>query len=133
MKTINDYIKESNTSETIENYKDKLNTKKLGNHISGAKMQMNIDDIFKKFNISHLLGSFLRQGIQNGFITVEEDNKMRKFGISKENIGNIINPEILNAEQLDRLIKAIEKRGIKFKYDTNKEWKQAGLEDPEEA
>ena len=132
MKTINDYIKES-TSESIDNYKDKFNTKKLSSHISGAKMQMKIDDIFKKFNIPHLLGTFLRQGIQNGFITFEVDNKTRKFGISKENIGNIIDPETLNAEQLDRLIEAIEDIGIKFKYNTNKEWKKAGLEDPEEA
>ena len=70
--------------------------------------------------------------MKNGFITQLEDGKRVKYGISKENISDIVDPEYCNAEQLKRLIDKYESKGVKWKYETNEEWKKAGLKDPTE-
>ena len=64
----------------------------------------------------------------------------RKYGISRENINVFCDMElsdkesgeVVNAEMLERIINKLEADGVKFKYETNEEWKKAGLSDPYE-
>lgn len=71
-------------------------------------------------------------GIQQGFISIEGDD--HKYGISKENIQKVINDiderKQLNGEMIQRYIDMVEENGIKFKYQTDDEWKKAGYTDP---
>ena len=81
----------------------------------------------------------IKEAMKYGYLRQEEDGKMVKYGISRENINQIFcddfdgdgcNTEPINAEMLDRLINKFEADGVKFKYETNDEWKKAGLKDP---
>lgn len=71
-------------------------------------------------------------GMKNGFVSQREDGKLVKYGISKENIWDVVDPEDCNAEMLQRLINKYEADGIKWKYETNEGWKKDGLKDPME-
>ena len=80
------------------------------------------------------MAEIIKDGIQNGYMT-QEDPKTgedRKYGISRENIRKLFCDEKeLTAEMLDNLIDAIEiEDKIKFKYETDAEWKADGYEDP---
>ena len=71
----------------------------------------------------------LKRGIENGFIIDVEDKT--KYGISKENIYNLKGwdfPKELLKKTVDKLIKD----GVKFKFETDEEWKKAGYKDPNE-
>ena len=74
----------------------------------------------------------LKTAIINGYMEDDSDGKVRRYGISKENIMSIeLDPETINAEMLERFIDTLETDGIKFKYQTDAEWKKAGYEDPQ--
>ena len=90
-----------------------------------------IDDNFKKI---------IQEAIKNGCIQlIDEKNK---YGFSEENIDVLLdswnnnnkpNDQIEEHEfhkYIDYLIKT---EGYTWKYKTNKEWQQAGLDDPSEA
>lgn len=93
----------------------------------GADIEM-VDDVTK---------NQIRNAMKTGFIAQREDGKTVKYGISRENIGDIFcdeeyNENPINAEMLERIISKFETDGIKFKYETNEDWKKAGLKDPAE-
>jgi hypothetical protein len=90
--------------------------------------------------------------IKRGYIMspqVDADGKplknpdKRKYGISKENIHSIFctdeyhegsddAPDVINKEMLDRFINQLEADNVKFKFETDDEWKKAGYTDPME-
>ena len=78
----------------------------------------------------------IKKAMKNGFMdNGPGSSDKRKYGISRENIHLIFcDPEMstdpINREMLDRLINKFEADGIKFKYETDAEWKKAGLSDP---
>ena len=92
--------------------------------------------------VSEEVKSMIKQAMKRGYIMNDEKDSSgklidkRKYGISRENI-NIFcdsesSEEAINAEMLERLINKFEADGIKFKYETNEDWKKAGLSDPYE-
>lgn len=83
--------------------------------------------------ISDKAKTYISNGIQRGYIKIKESKI--KYGISKENINGVFcDPEVfteaINAEMLERLINKLEADGITFKFKTNKEFLDAGYEDP---
>lgn len=82
------------------------------------------------------LKNTIKKAIKNGFMTNGPDSSdKRKYGISRENAPLIFcDPEMTenacNREMFDRYINKLEADGIKFKYETDAEWKKAGLVDP---
>jgi hypothetical protein len=85
--------------------------------------------------ISDKLKKTITNAVKNGYISQNEDGRVVKYGISKENAPLIFcDPEMsedpINREMLDRFLNKLEADGIVFKYDTNAGWKKAGLKDP---
>ena len=82
------------------------------------------------------LKNTIKKAMRNGFMTNGPDSSdKRKYGISKENAPLVFcDPEMTenacNREMFDRYINKLEADGLKFKYDTDAEWKEAGLADP---
>ena len=82
------------------------------------------------------LKNTIKKAIKNGFMTNGPDSSdKRKYGISKENAPLVFcDPEMTenacNREMFDRYINKLEADGLKFKYETDAEWKDAGLVDP---
>ena len=82
------------------------------------------------------LKNTIKKAIKNGFMTNGPDSSdKRKYGISRENAPLIFcDPEMTenacNREMFDRYINKLEADGIKFKYETDAEWKKDGLVDP---
>lgn len=82
------------------------------------------------------LKNTIKKAMRNGFMTNGPDSSdKRKYGISKENAPLVFcDPEMTenacNREMFDRYINKLEADGLKFKYDTDAEWKEAGLVDP---
>ena len=78
----------------------------------------------------------IKKAMRNGFMTNGPDSSdKRKYGISKENAPLVFcDPEMTenacNREMFDRYINKLEADGLKFKYETDAEWKDAGLVDP---
>ena len=76
------------------------------------------------------------QGITRGYMNPLENGKVVKYGISKENILAVMtDPDIfqdskINAEMAQRLLDKWEEDGVKFKFKTDKEWKDRGYLDP---
>ena len=87
--------------------------------------------------ISEEMKTQIKKAMRNGYMTNEGTSDKRKYGISRENIHQVFcdpdmmqDGEAVNREMLDRYINKLEADGIKFKYETNAEWKKAGLSDP---
>ena len=82
------------------------------------------------------LKNTIKKAMRNGFMTNGPDSSdKRKYGISKENAPLVFcDPEMTenacNREMFDRYINKLEADGLKFKYETDDEWKAAGLVDP---
>ena len=82
------------------------------------------------------LKNTIKKAIRNGFMTNGPDSSdKRKYGISKENAPLVFcDPEMTenacNREMFDRYINKLEADGLKFKYETDDEWRDAGLVDP---
>ena len=82
------------------------------------------------------LKNTIKKAMRNGFMTNGPDSSdKRKYGISKENAPLVFcDPEMTenacNREMFDRYINKLEADGLKFKYETDDEWKGAGLVDP---
>ena len=78
----------------------------------------------------------IKKAMRNGFMTNGPDSPdKRKYGISRENAPLVFcDPEMTenacNREMFDRYINKLEADGLKFKYETDDEWKDAGLVDP---
>lgn len=87
--------------------------------------------------ISEEIKAQIKKGMRNGYMTNEGSSDKRKYGISRENIHKVFcdpdmmqDGEAINREMLDRYINKLEADGIKFKYETDAEWKKAGFSDP---
>ena len=75
----------------------------------------------------------IKTAMRQGYLSQNENGKRVRYGISRQNIaGPVIAGGEVNAEMLERLIAKFEADGIKFKYETDEEWKKAGLKDPME-
>ena len=78
----------------------------------------------------------IKKAMRNGFMTNGPDSSdKRKYGISRENAPLVFcDPEMTenacNREMFDRYINKLEADGLKFKYETDDEWRDAGLVDP---
>ena len=82
------------------------------------------------------LKTTIKKAMKSGFMTNGPDSSdKRKYGISRENAHLVFcDPEMtenpINREMLDRFINKMEADGITFKYETDDEWRKAGLTDP---
>lgn len=82
------------------------------------------------------LKTSIKKAMKNGFMTNgPESSDKRKYGISRENAHLIFcDPEMtedpINREMFDRFVNKMEADGITFKYETDDEWRKAGLSDP---
>ena len=78
----------------------------------------------------------IKKAMRNGFMTNGPDSSdKRKYGISRENAPLVFcDPEMTenacNREMFDRYINKLEADGLKFKYESDAEWKKAGIVDP---
>ena len=96
--------------------------------------------------VSEEIKQQIKNAMKRGYMMNDErDSKgnlidKRKYGISRENINVFCDielsdkesGEVVNAEMLERIINKLEADGVKFKYETDAEWKKAGLSDPYE-
>ena len=96
--------------------------------------------------VSEEIKQQIKNAMKRGYMMNDErDSKgnlidKRKYGISRENINVFCDMElsdkesgeVVNAEMLERIINKLEADGVKFKYETDAEWKKAGLSDPYE-
>ena len=90
---------------------------------------INEANIAQMLNLTPTMYRAIEIGIKKGFILfVDEKGKRHELGVSKENLQNIVE---LEPENLNKVIKLLEKSGVQFKFETNKEWQDAGYEDPE--
>ena len=77
-----------------------------------------------------------KDGMRDGYIQIEGDDN--KYGISKENIADVIisatedDNSGLNAEMIQNYIEKLLEDGLKFKYQSDDEWKKAGYANPME-
>ena len=75
----------------------------------------------------------IEYAVKYGYIEQKEGNKTVKYGISRENLLNICDyDDRMSKEEVEKYIADLEKKGIKFKFETNDEWKKAGYKDPDE-
>jgi MoxR-like ATPase len=101
------------------------------------------DERKKRKKDSDMLTDSLKKDIKNGmtrgFLTSGDTNDKRKYGISRENITRVFANDAsfddgtgINAEMVERYVRKLEADGVKFKYETDKEFLDAGLSDPNE-
>ena len=118
--------------------KDKL--KKLAeatyNLVNGLPLSPERKRSKGKEMMDETLKNNIKKAMRNGFMTNGPDSSdKRKYGISRENAPLVFcDPEMTenacNREMFDRYINKLEADGLKFKYETDAEWKKAGLVDP---
>lgn len=79
----------------------------------------------------------IKNGMTRGFLTSGNASDKRKYGISRENIAQVFADDGsfddgtgINAEMVERYVRKLEADGVKFKYETNKDFLDAGLSDP---
>ena len=64
----------------------------------------------------------LKHMVENGWIFFGEGDKKTQYGVSEENIRDLIDPDVINAEMLDRFLAKLKADGIEFKYKKNSDW-----------
>lgn len=113
---------------------------KVFNYINDVKPQE--DERKKRKKDADMLTDNIKSAIKRamtvGYLTNDSDaSDKRKYGISRENIAKVLGDDesfedgqALNAEMVERYVRKLEADGIKFKYETNKEFLDAGLSDP---
>ena len=124
--------------DLIRTQEDKL--KKLAeatyNLVNGLPLSPERKRSKGKEMMDETLKNNIKKAMRNGFMTNGPDSSdKRKYGISRENAPLVFcDPEMTenacNREMFDRYINKLEADGIKFKYETDAEWKKAGLVDP---
>lgn len=96
--------------------------------------------------VSEEIKKQIKNAMKRGYMVNDERDSSgnlidkRKYGISRENINVFCDMElsdkesgeVVNKEMLERIINKLEADGVKFKYETNAEWKKDGLSDPYE-
>ena len=90
-----------------------------------------INQYLKESKSDILFKNVLKNAIENGYISASDENgKMHKYGISADNIFAIPLDDNISMEEFKHIIKELLDSGIKFKYQTNDEWKKCNYEDP---
>jgi len=117
MKDLNIYINENRLEDSLD--------KVSANENKAYKAALHIAD---KYKIPYNAWDCIYWGIRLGYIN---DIKGNKYGISKENIFDIVDETVANKETLERIIKDLEQNNLKFRFETNEEWKKEGYKDPE--
>ena len=130
MKSLKDFIKKffpiRKKTKVVEPDKNDVNATK------DRKEQSEIVKIPHKYNISENIWTAIYYGMKLGYLkVVDNSGNMNKYGVSRENIFNIIDPDVVDKQTLEKVIKELEDNGIKFKFETNDEWKKVRLKDPE--
>lgn len=130
MRSLKDFIKKifpiRKKTNVVEPDKNGVNTTK------NKKEQFELRKIADKYNIPENIWTAIFYGIKLGYLrVVDNSGNLNKYGVSRENIFNIIDPDVVNKQTLEKVIKELEDNGIKFKFETNDEWKKVGLKDPE--
>ena len=75
----------------------------------------------------------IKHAVKYGYIEQTEGNKTVKYGISRQNLLDLVDyDDKMSKEEVEKYIADLEKSGIKFKFETNDEWKKAGYKDPDE-
>lgn len=82
--------------------------------------------------VSEVTKNAIRKAMRQGYLEQKEgkDQHVVRYGISRENISAIIDPEECNAEMLERIITKLEADGVKFKFEKDSQWKKLGYKDP---
>ena len=82
--------------------------------------------------VSEVTKNAIRKAMRQGYLEQKEgkDEHVVRYGISRENISAVIDPEECNAEMLDRIITKLEADGVKFKFEKDSQWKKLGYKDP---
>lgn len=130
MRSLKDFIKKifpiRKKTNVVEPDKNDVNTTK------NKKEQFELRKIADKYNIPENIWTAIFYGIKLGYLrVVDNSGNLNKYGVSRENIFNIIDPDVVNKQTLEKVIKELEDNGIKFKFETNDEWKKVRLKDPE--
>lgn len=91
-----------------------------------------IKDYLFESSKSSAIADAVKQAMEKGYLSVDDPktHKVHKYGVSKQNIYDV--DMDITYEELDMLIKKYQSQGIKWKYKTDKEWQDDGLEDPNE-
>ena len=116
MKDIKHYLNQFN-----EELKYDSNGRPIVNKHSNEK------SIAHKFNISLPIASAIMSGMIKGWIGVYNDKGLVKYGISKENIYDVVE---LPHEQIDRIIQHLEKDGFEFAYEKDEDFAKTSLVNP---
>ena len=82
--------------------------------------------------VSDVTKNAIRKAMRQGYLEQKEgkDQHVVRYGISRENISAVIDPEECNAEMLERIITKLEADGVKFKFEKDSQWKKLGYKDP---
>ena len=82
--------------------------------------------------VSEVTKNAIRKAMRQGYLEQKEgkDQHVVRYGISRENISAVIDPEECNAEMLERIITKLEADGVKFKFEKDSQWKKLGYKDP---
>ena len=98
------------------------------NYIMNAEKVDNSRESGDEWDISMVKPNVLnaiKRAMADGYIRAGGVN----YGVSKENISSIVDPKVCNREMLERIISKNEIDGIKWKYETDEEWKRAGYKE----
>lgn len=106
-------------AEALYNYMNNVEKEETGRSRKSSKDAEMVPEVVK---------NAIKLGMKNGFLV----QGGVKYGISRENIGDIVDDNDCNAEMLERVIRKLEADGIKFKYEKNSEWEKAGYKNPAE-
>ena len=122
-------LAKDNLSRSQETALSKL-AESLYNFIAGKETKQSE----RKSKDINMVDKKVREAIEfamrNGYIL--DKSTGTKYGVSRENIGLVTDPDECNAEMLERIINKFEADGTKFKYEKNSEWKKDGYKDPME-
>lgn len=82
--------------------------------------------------VSPKIVEYICFGIQRGYLTLSENGKHVKYGVSRENIYDLVDEREATREQIDKIIEQLERDKVFFKYETNDEYRKVGLKDPDD-
>lgn len=89
------------------------------------------DDDVNLDNVPEVIKAAIKYAMINGYLSQTDDCGRRvKYGVSKENIREVVDDNEVDDRTLAALILSFENSGIKFKFLTNAEWMINGYIDP---
>lgn len=83
--------------------------------------------------VSPKIVEYICFGIWRGYLTLYSENGKRvRYGVSRENIYDLVDEREATREQIDKIIDKLEHDKVYFKYETNDEYRKVGLKDPDD-